>query len=227
MFPRLQNLLHELLPHVRGHGVQNIEIVAPDFVLNFQKTRNLKPNIENMFPGVPIIKPQEITVLKRLAQRQLKVSVRGLKKICLQKMVSLHDEISFSKYALMLMTIGYHPHVTQLCDVVEEKTDQVVGILTVFNSGRTLDKVKSATDQQKERWITQIKRAIQHIHARGARCGSMKPSDVMVDDDMNTCIIDFGERCMPSWLDEDTCEVMEVDDNCCKNVFDFIDGLSN
>ncbi|KAF4220059.1 hypothetical protein CNMCM8980_003348 [Aspergillus fumigatiaffinis] len=88
----------------------------------------------------------------------------------------------------------------------------VIGILLQFHSGGSLKEALSEgrlLDHPWERWAAQIATALAHLHGAGITHMDIKPSNVVLDSDGNTILIDISgiggvtyEWCTPEIRDE-------------------------
>ena len=65
--------------------------------------------------------------------------------------------------------------------------------------------------EMRSRWADDIDAAVAALHGAGIVWGDAKPDNILVDDDDDVWIVDFGGSYTDGWVDEDKSETMEGD----------------
>ena len=65
--------------------------------------------------------------------------------------------------------------------------------------------------EMRSRWADDIDAAVAALHGAGIVWGDAKPDNILVDDDDDVWIVDFGGSYTDGWVDEDESETMEGD----------------
>ncbi|OBT38930.1 hypothetical protein VE00_10562 [Pseudogymnoascus sp. WSF 3629] len=92
---------------------------------------------------------------------------------------------------------------------------RLVGLLLTYieNKGTLEDLApwSDCTNEDRFRWSAQIRESVKCLHAAGVVWGDAKPDNVLVDNEDNACLIDFGGSFTPGWVDADKRETVEGD----------------
>lgn len=75
---------------------------------------------------------------------------------------------------------------------------------SLFESGDT-------TPQQRQTWVSQIEDIACKLHENGIVWGDVKPNNVLIDEEDNAWVIDFGGGYNSGFVDEDVIETVEGD----------------
>lgn len=71
--------------------------------------------------------------------------------------------------------------------------DKVQGMLIDYvEHARSLRDIKSIDDNETEKWAGQIINAIDHLHENGLVWDDAKEGNILIDDQRNAMLIDFG-----------------------------------
>ncbi|KAF2020987.1 hypothetical protein BU24DRAFT_416667 [Aaosphaeria arxii CBS 175.79] len=127
--------------------------------------------------------------------------------------------------------LGDDVRVSRLVGVVEDEgTGRVVGLLLgyVECGNRTL--VCAASDGKggalREKWAGQVRRSVEELHARGIVWGDAKPENVLVDENDDAWLIDFGGGYTSGWVDKELVNTQEGDLQGLQRIEEFLTGLS-
>ncbi|KAI8953091.1 hypothetical protein F4801DRAFT_538420 [Xylaria longipes] len=92
---------------------------------------------------------------------------------------------------------------------------RLVGLLLTFieNKGTMKDLApwSDCTNEERARWSRQIRDSVQCLHAAGVVWGDAKPENVLIGNDGNAYLVDFGGSYTPGWVEEDSMETVEGD----------------
>ncbi|KAK3934005.1 hypothetical protein QBC46DRAFT_400822 [Diplogelasinospora grovesii] len=107
-------------------------------------------------------------------------------------------------------------HVCRLYGVVMDDHDFVVGLLLTYidHGDRTL---AAAVDPShppastRKRWISQLDAALTELHKAGIVWGDVKAANVLVDQEDNVWITDFGGGYTEGWVDREVAGTVEGD----------------
>lgn len=87
-----------------------------------------------------------------------------------------------------------------LLEVIKSKEN----LSSLFISGET-------TPQQRRKWVSQIEDTARKLHENGIVWGDVKPNNVLIDEEDNAWVIDFGGGYNSGFVDEDVIETVEGD----------------
>ncbi|KAI1200241.1 hypothetical protein F5X97DRAFT_332238 [Nemania serpens] len=91
----------------------------------------------------------------------------------------------------------------------------LVGLLLTYieNKGTMEDLAPwtDCTNEERARWLEQIRSSVRCLHAAGVVWGDAKPLNVLIGKDGNAYLIDFGGSYTQGWVDKDKMETVEGD----------------
>ncbi|KAF4947502.1 hypothetical protein FGADI_10347 [Fusarium gaditjirri] len=104
-------------------------------------------------------------------------------------------------------------------------TKQILGFLQQWVLGHRLsDVITCATTQNKEKWASQIRQNVEALHQHGMIWGNGKPSNIIIDEQDNAWLIDFGGGCTPGWIDAELAETKEGDEQALDRIVELLSG---
>ncbi|KAG7419247.1 putative serine/threonine-protein kinase KIN1-like protein [Fusarium oxysporum f. sp. rapae] len=107
-------------------------------------------------------------------------------------------------------------------------TKQILGFLRQWVPGcRLSDIIISSTAQNKHKWASQVRQTIETIHRHGLIWGDGKPSNIIIDEQDNAWLIDFGGGYRRGWIDEDLAETKEGDEQALEKIVELLSGGEN
>ncbi|KAH7245329.1 hypothetical protein BKA59DRAFT_475681 [Fusarium tricinctum] len=97
--------------------------------------------------------------------------------------------------------------------VHHEDTKQILGFLRQWVPGRRLSDIDitSATAEKKKKWTLQIRETIVSLHKHGLVWGDGKPSNIIIDEQDDAWLIDFGGGFTQGWVEEELADTKEGD----------------
>jgi hypothetical protein len=104
--------------------------------------------------------------------------------------------------------------------VAGDNGETTVGMLLTHITGHDLcsPNLHRRVDLHRE-WEEQITTVVQDLHAHDIVWGDVNPSNVMIDEAMDACAIDFGGMNNVEFVDDDLRETMQGDDQGVKRLF--------
>ncbi|CAJ0546764.1 Ff.00g013910.m01.CDS01 [Fusarium sp. VM40] len=105
--------------------------------------------------------------------------------------------------------------IPQLLGYVHHKdTKQILGFLRQWVPGRRLSNIDitSATEGKRQKWTSQIRETIESLHKHGLVWGDGKSSNIIIDEQDDAWLIDFGGGSTQGWADEELAETKEGDE---------------
>ncbi|PYI05056.1 hypothetical protein BO78DRAFT_346636 [Aspergillus sclerotiicarbonarius CBS 121057] len=121
-----------------------------------------------------------------------------------------------------------HIHVPRLVGVVqdEEQESRITGILlTWVQCGyRTLHcALEPATSfDLRKRWDTQVTNTLDFLHEAGIIWGYVKADNVLIDDEKNAWVVDFGGGYTRGWVEKSRMDTVEGDQEGLAKIKDFL-----
>ncbi|KPM37789.1 hypothetical protein AK830_g8771 [Neonectria ditissima] len=95
-----------------------------------------------------------------------------------------------------------------------QDTKQVLGFLRQWVPGRRLSEMDIATTtaETRQKWVLQMRESIRDLHKEGVIWGDGKPSNIIIDDQDDAWLIDFGRGYTEDWVDKELTETTEGDE---------------
>jgi tRNA A-37 threonylcarbamoyl transferase component Bud32 len=201
----------------RGTDIIKLQVLTTEGTLR-PTTHNLHiefPStkaVDNTFPGLPTYASSEIEVLDNIQMHIYKVKV-GDSIYCLKTVHRSGNEADFVREVSILQKCS-HPHIIRLVGLVKavDPPDKVEGMLInyVEHAGSLRD-IKSIDVNETEKWAGQIRDAINYLHENGLVWGDAKAGNVLIDDQRNAVLIDFGGGATQDWVDLENYETPRGD----------------
>lgn len=159
--------------------------------------------IENCFPNVPTYAPSEVIRLEEIERQVFKVQVR-FAVYCMKTVHRTLSETDFIREVSILKQCS-HPNIIQLFGLVErEDSSEIEAMLVEYIDGaRKLRDIESISGNEFHRWTSQITEAVEYLHGRGLVWGDAKAANVLVTQNGDAILIDFGGGYTPDWVDAD------------------------
>ena len=104
-------------------------------------------------------------------------------------------------------------------------TDRVVGLLRQWVPGRRLRDIDVLTTpaQYRQKWIRQIREAVHALHARGTIWSDGKASNVIINEQDDAWLIDFGVGWTDGWVSEVLTDTVEGDEQPISKIGEFLE----
>lgn len=180
--------------------------------------------MKNPYPDVPTFKQSQIKEVQKIHDFISKVKVDDDE--CCFKRYRHSNELSFLQEVSALRAGKDNPNVMELSGLVESSDGFVIGFLMPFMSGLPLEHVKSASDEEKQAWKTQILNTVQYLHARDVLWEDVKPGNVLISKSGQPCLLDFeGGACTVPYYSFELRGTKEGDMYAIERLFDFIDKI--
>ncbi|KAI0378202.1 hypothetical protein F5Y04DRAFT_262678 [Hypomontagnella monticulosa] len=117
-------------------------------------------------------------------------------------------------------------HASQLLGYVRhDETGNLIGLLREWVPGRSLSKIDVATTpaEKKRKWALQIRQTVKQLHEIDVVWGDGKTSNVIVDDEDEIWLIDFGGGWTDGWVDEELEGTVDGDEQAVQKILNFLD----
>ncbi|EXK23461.1 hypothetical protein IWW34DRAFT_761026 [Fusarium oxysporum f. sp. albedinis] len=115
--------------------------------------------------------------------------------------------------------------VPQLLGYIHHKdTKQILGFLRQWVPGRRLSDVDitTATVEKRQKWSVQISETIKCLHEHGLVWGDGKSSNIIIDEQDNAWLIDFGGGFTEGWVDEELAETKKGDEQALAKIVELL-----
>jgi serine/threonine protein kinase len=104
----------------------------------------------------------------------------------------------------------------------------LIGLLLTYidNKGTLTDVAPwpDCTDEDRFRWLRQIRDSVEYLHAAGVAWGGAKPENLLVDREGNACLAGFGGSYTPGWVDREKRETIERDRQGVERIDEWLDN---
>lgn len=159
---------------------------------------NTKP-IDNIFSHVPTFHSSHIKRLNEIDRNIFKIELQN--SIYCLKSVSRADDQSFVREVSILQKCS-HPNIIRLIGLLVDERDRVEGMITDYvDEARPLREVHSLSSYEFEKWSNQIREAIAYLHGNGMVWGDAKAANVLIRQNGDIVLIDFGGGHTKGWVD--------------------------
>ncbi|KAK3299666.1 uncharacterized protein B0H64DRAFT_389253 [Chaetomium fimeti] len=172
--------------------------------------------------NVPVIKASQVGLVRRLQGFVWRVTVQGEDMVYKSATNVFEDAIGDELAAyLKIRTSGVELGVPELKGIVESHKG-VIGILLAYIPHKhhslhaLLDGVESgtiapseATTSQRQKWATQIRATLAGLHGLGILWRDLKTNNVLINEDDDAVVLDFGGGNTIGWVDHDKYGSME------------------
>ncbi|KAI0502853.1 hypothetical protein F5B22DRAFT_631660 [Xylaria bambusicola] len=138
-----------------------------------------------------------------------------------KEMADLYDlrQASIQGHTLIRVPplLGYVKHPEAGC---------VIGFVREWIPGVPLRDIRIATtpESQRHKWASQIADTVKQLHDIEVVWGDGKPDNVIIDENDNAWLIDFGGGWTRGWVPEELVETIEGDDHAVKKIMEFLNG---
>ena len=169
--------------------------------------------VENCFdPDLPIYDVSAIERLEEIEDQIFKVRVEG-SILCLKTVHRTGYSGNLAREVSILQKCS-HPNILRLVGLMKslDEEGKIEGMLTEYiENARSLRKMDRISRDDYEKWTSQIKEAIEYLHQRDLVWGDAKAGNVLIDNDGNAILIDFGGGVTKDWVDKEHYETCEGD----------------
>ncbi|GAP90045.1 putative protein kinase-like [Rosellinia necatrix] len=188
--------------------------------LSDQRLQEIAPDLE-----VPVFDLSEVILIARVHSLVWKVEVDGEMMICkvsmhpifgttlanelgvYHKIRRLGDELKFPK---LKGIVRYHTGIiAMLLSYIPHKHSNLRWILQYVKDG-SLPKTE-ASAAMRTKWGEQIKNSVMRLHEIGVLWRDVKTDNVLIDDEGDAIVLDFGGGNTVGWVDEDKYGTLEGD----------------
>ncbi|KAF1970866.1 hypothetical protein BU23DRAFT_472649 [Bimuria novae-zelandiae CBS 107.79] len=191
-----------------------------------------KPRRLNSFDTsrLPSFHPSDVEVLGELkGNRILKVFVNGCLSCC--KVVDRYTEKSVSRELALLQSLSASLpsiRVPKLVGIVTSDDEDLIAILLEYiqadRNTPTLNlvSVDSIERSRRQEWASQIRQTLNQLHELGIIWGDGKADNILIDEDDNAWIIDFGGSWTEGWVTPDLAGTLDGDLEALRKIVEFL-----
>lgn len=76
--------------------------------------------------------------------------------------------------------------------------------------------------ETRQKWASQIRDTVEQMHQIGVVWGDGKASNVIIDEEENAWLIDFGGGWTDGWVDEELADSVEGDNQAVSRIMNFL-----
>jgi tRNA A-37 threonylcarbamoyl transferase component Bud32 len=158
--------------------------------------------VHNTFPGITTYTPSQIKRLDEMEMEIFKIELHG----DIYCMKTVHRTGCEANLVREISTLQHcsHPNIIRLIGLVEADNQEakIEGMLIEYiENARSLRDITSVSAQEYDRWIGQIKDAVEYLHQRGLVWGDVKAANVLLRENGDVVLIDFGGGYTRGWVD--------------------------
>ncbi|KAJ6032181.1 hypothetical protein N7540_002913 [Penicillium herquei] len=201
LLPECEQLDYSAFPIYRPDEIE-IEISISD------------ESIGSSLPALPqkvYIQGQHVAFLKSVGAGDVNSTYRELKAYTKIQSASFSEPINTPR----LLGIVHIP-----------STGRIVGLLLSYIESNNNTLLYIGKEPQyasmRQKWLTQITRSIEELHACGAAWGDAKPDNVLIDTQYNAYLIDFGGGYTRGWVDKESANTAEGDLQGLQRISEFL-----
>ena len=159
--------------------------------------------IDNVFPDLPIFTASEIEIVEEIVWNVSKIKLEN-SIYCLKSVHRGGGELAL-KRELSILPHCCHPNIIRFVGLIEpvDRNDKIEGmIIEYIPNAKSLQDLEVITPIECKRWTTQIQDAIEYLHKEGLVWGDAKAGNVLLREDSNVVLIDFGGGFTPGWVEQ-------------------------
>jgi hypothetical protein len=121
--------------------------------------------------------------------------------------------LTFKKITMAKISPATEAWICRLYGIVRDETGLFGMLFTWINKKGVLSATRAAQNplSLRNRWATQIKDSLAKLHNEGIIWGDAKAENILIDEDDNAWIIDFGGSYTIGWVDKDKAGTIEGD----------------
>jgi len=180
--------------------------------------------IDNNFPDITTYTYSDVEKLHEISANIYRVKVHD-SIYCMKTLYRTGREADFIREISTLRKCC-HPNIIKLIGIVQAKNSgKIEGMLIDYiENARVLGHVDSVSSHEYDKWTGQIGGAIKYLHGKQLVWGDAKATNVLVREDGNTVLIDFGGGYTEGWVDERHCNTLQGDLQGLEKIKSFIRG---
>jgi hypothetical protein len=157
--------------------------------------------IQNSFPRVPTFPSQIVTRLEELDREIFKVTVND-EILCMKTVHRTGHEANFVREISILQQCS-HAFIIRLMGLVINDENNIEAILMEYiPNAESLRERKRIDNSELIRWTRQMKEAIDYLHHKGCVWGDVKPDNVLIRENGDVVLIDFGGGATSGWVEQ-------------------------
>lgn len=116
--------------------------------------------------------------------------------------------------------------ISRLSGLVRDESGCVFGLLLSYVQSQACtlwcaERPETPRDLR-QRWVSQIKHMLDQLHKAGIIWGDVKPDNILIDDDQNAWLIDFGGGYTEGWVEKELAGTVEGDLNGLAKILEYL-----
>jgi tRNA A-37 threonylcarbamoyl transferase component Bud32 len=181
----------------------------------------LTNHVPNSFPLVPTFANRSIMRLEELAHDIFKVAFND-QTFCMKTVHRTGNDRNFVREVSVLQHCS-HPNIISLFGIVIDDDAAVEAMLIEYiPTAMSLQEREKITVEEFNRWRKQIKEAIDYLHSKGYVWGDAKPSNVLIRENGDIVLIDFGGGATSGWVSKENYESVTGDIKAWERIVEFL-----
>jgi len=157
--------------------------------------------IQNSFPEVPTFPDHAVTRLEELDREIFKVTLND-EILCMKTVHRTGHEPNFVREITILQQCS-HASIIRLVGLVTNDDANIEAVLMEYvPNAESLRDRKRIDNPELNRWTHQMKEAIDYLHNKGCVWGDAKPDNVLIRENGDIVLIDFGGGATSGWVEQ-------------------------
>ena len=157
--------------------------------------------VQNLFPRVPTFPRSAVTHLDKLDCEIFKVTVND-EVLCMKTVHRTGLEANFVREITILQQCS-HAFIIRLAGLVTNDDANIEAVLMEYvPNAESLRDRKQIDRVELSRWTQQMKEAIDYLHNKGCVWGDAKPDNVLIRENGDIVLIDFGGGATSGWVEQ-------------------------
>jgi len=178
--------------------------MSHDLELEYHPTRPVK----NEYPSVRTVPYRELEDKEEISYGIFKVKCAG--QVYCVKSVHRNMNVLCFQREIGILKECVHPNIVSLNALVTDAQGDIEGMLLEYIPNALTD-VESPSQEECNRWIKEIRNALEYLHTKELVWGDVKPENVLIRGDGNAVLIDFGGGFTEGWVDHRSAGTVEGD----------------
>jgi serine/threonine protein kinase len=180
-------------------------------------------SVTNTFDGVRTFAKEAILRVKELTNDIFKVEIDG-HFFCMKTVHRSGNQRDFIREVSILRHCS-HPNIIKLTGLVLDSNNDVEAMLLEYvPTAKSLREIDGITQLEFETWQRQIENALEYLHSEGLVWGDAKPDNILVRDNRDVVLIDFGGGRTSRWVSSDDYETFRGDAEAGRKIVEYMRG---
>ena len=177
--------------------------------------------VPNIFEDVRAFASDSILQLRELTNDIFEVEIDH-DTFCMKTVHRSGSERAFIREISILQHCS-HPNIIKLVGLALDSNNDVEAMLLEYvPAANSLREIRRITQLEFEKWQRQIEDAIAYLHSKGYVWGDAKPDNILVRENGDLVLIDFGGGRTSRWVSAEDYETVTGDVDACKKIVEYL-----